>query len=69
MAREYRVKAYFHGSVYLDRSFRRKVVNTLTEAEQLLKDATYYYHSCTAYEKYLDKVVIESRTVSNWEEL
>ena len=62
--KEYRIMAYFT-VVYSPRSYKRKVVTTKEEAEKLLSEALDYYSSY----KYLDKVVIESRDVTNWEEL
>lgn len=58
---EYRVMAYF-SEVYSPRSYKRKVVTTKEEAEKLLQEALKYYSSY----KYLIKVVIESREVSEW---
>ena len=59
--KEYRVMAYFT-DVYAPRSYKRKIVNTLEEAEKLLKAAKRYYSSY----KYLSRVVIESREVTEW---
>lgn len=58
---EYRVMAYF-SEVYGPRSYKRKIVTTKEEAEKLLQEALKYYSSY----KYLVKVVIESREVSEW---
>ena len=58
---EYRVMAYF-SEVYGPRSYRRKIVTTKEEAEKLFQEASKYYLSY----KYLIKVVIESREVSEW---
>ena len=62
--REYRVMAYF-AQVYAPRSYKRKIVGTLYEAEKLLKEAKEYYSS-DKYHGYLMRVVIESREVGEW---
>lgn len=59
--KEYRVMAYF-SEVYTPRSYKRKIVNTREEAEELLKEAEYYYSQY----RYLIKVVIEEREVTEW---
>ncbi len=61
--REYKVMAYFT-EIYPERSFKRKVVDDYQEAQKLLKEAKRYY---SAY-KYLDRVVLVKREVSDWEE-
>lgn len=53
--------AYF-SEVYGPRSYKRKVVTTKEEAEKLLQEALEYYSKY----KYLIKVVIESREVTEW---
>jgi len=58
---EYRIMAYF-SEVYGPRSYKRKIVTTKEEAEKLLQEALEYYSKY----KYLIKVVIESREVSEW---
>lgn len=64
--REYRVRAYFDEATaprsYGPRAYKRKVVTTRGEAEELLAEAREYY---SGY-KYIDKVVIERREVSGW---
>ena len=63
--KEYRVMAYFKESAplgYGPRSYKRKVVTDLKEAEKLLKEARRYYRKY----KYLEIVRIESRSVSEW---
>ena len=60
---EYRIMAYFT-EVYGPRSYKKKIVTDKEEAEKLLIEAKEYYSSY----KYLDKVVIESREVTNWKE-
>lgn len=62
--KEYRIMAYFT-QVYTPRSYKRKIVDTLCEANKLLEEAKEYYSSDN-YRKYLRKVVIESREVSEW---
>lgn len=62
--KEYRIMAYFT-AVYSPRSYKRKVFAVKEEAEKLLLEALDYYSSY----KYLDRVVIESRNVTNWEEI
>jgi len=64
-SKEYRVKAYFTSNVYGPRCYKRKTVTTLEEAEKLLEKARNYYSSY----KYFDHVCIESREVTNWEEI
>ena len=61
MHKEYRVRAYFT-EVYRPRTYKRKITESLEEAEKLLEEAKKYYASY----KYLDEVVIESRQVTNW---
>ena len=66
--KEYRVMAYFKADApkgYQPRSYQRKIVTTPYEALDLLDEAKEYY---SRY-KYLDKIVIESRFVSRWEEM
>lgn len=60
---EYKVMAYFT-EIYPERSFKRKVVDDYQEAQKLLNEAKRYY---SAY-KYLDRVVLVKREVSDWEE-
>ena len=62
--KEYKVMAYF-SKVYTPRSYKRKIVNTIQEATDLLAQAKLYY----AEYPYLEKVVIESREVTEWEEM
>ena len=59
--KEYRVMAYFD-KVYEPRSYKRKVVATLEEAKEILKEAMSYYSRYP----YLNRVVIEVRDVSEW---
>lgn len=59
---EYRIRAYFT-KVYTPRSYKRKVVYTLEEAEALYHEAVEYYYGYN----YLDRIVIEGRRVSEWE--
>ena len=63
-SKEYRVIAHFT-KVYEPRSYKRKIVTTREEAEKLLKVAKKYYSSYN----YFDHVSIESREVTNWEEI
>ena len=65
---EYRATAYFHGNVYAPRSYKRKTVYTLEDAEKLYDDAVKYY-SRQSYAKYFDKVVIETREVTEWKSI
>ena len=62
--KEYRVMAYF-SEIYSPRSYKRKTVGTLYEAEKLFKEAEEYYAS-DQYHGHLDRVVIESREVTEW---
>ena len=65
--KEYRVMAYFKDNApkgNQPRSFRRKIVNTYEQAVTLRNDALMYYEGY----RYIDKVVIESRETSEWEE-
>lgn len=62
--KEYRIMAYFT-QIYTPRSYKRKIVGTLYEANKLLEEAKEYYSS-DQYHGYLDKVVIESREVTEW---
>ena len=62
--KEYRIMAYF-SEIYSPRSYKRKIVGTLYEAEKLLKEAEEYYAS-DQYHGHLDRVVIESREVTEW---
>ena len=66
---EYRIMAYFT-NIYSPRSYKRKIFNTLEEAEKVYKEAVNYYSgsgsSIFCGYKYLDKVVIESREVTEW---
>lgn len=65
--REYRVVAYFEDDApkgYLPRSYKRKVVDKLEDAQKLLKEAQQYYSKY----KYLREVRIEEREVGVWEE-
>ena len=67
MMKEYRVMAYFKKDAPLGnqpRSFRRKIVNSYEKAITLRDEALMYYDKY----RYIDKVVIESREVSDWEE-
>lgn len=64
---EYKVMAYFK-EVYLSRSFKRKVVDDIETAHKLLKEAKEYYTSFSG-SKYLDRVVLVKREVSEWEEV
>ena len=62
---EYRVRAYFKEDAprgYDPRTYKRNYVFDLKLAEKLLEEAKEYYKTY----KYLDRVVIESRTVSDW---
>ena len=49
---------------YTFRSYKRKIVTDLKEAEKILKEAKRYYKTY----KFVDRVVIESREVSDWKE-
>lgn len=62
--KEYRIMAYFT-KVYGPRSYKRKIIGSREEAEKLLKAAKKYYSSYN----YFDHVCIESREVTNWEEV
>ena len=65
---EYRVMAYFRSDAplgYQPRSYRRKIVYTYKDARILLKQAKRYYKNY----KYLKKIVIESREVTEWEKV
>lgn len=65
--KEYRIMAYFKDNApkgNQPRSFRRKVVSTSQEAEQLLQDALLYYERYA----YIDRVIIESREITEWKE-
>ena len=65
--KEYRVMVYFSDEAprsYTFRSYKRKIVTDLKEAEKILKEAKRYYKTY----KFVDRVVIESRNVSEWEE-
>lgn len=62
------MEAYFNGSVYRKRSYKRKIVYTEPEARQLYNEAVDYYNSSSYYTKYLNRVVIEEREVSDWRE-
>ena len=64
---EYKVMAYFT-EIYPERSYKRKVVNDLDEAKKLLEEAKAYYVSFSGA-KYLEKVVLVEREVSDWEEV
>ena len=66
--KEYRIRAYFNGDVYGNRTYKGKVFTSVAEAEILLEDAKEYYTS-EPYKPYLEKVVIEEREVSEWEEM
>ena len=59
--KEYRVLALFE-KVYQPRTYRRKIVNTQEEAEELLKRAKEYYSTYP----YLISVQIQEREVSEW---
>lgn len=59
--KEYRIMAYFT-KVYPPRSYKRKIFNNKEDAEKILEKAKKYY----ATYNYLDKVVIETREVSDW---
>lgn len=61
---EYRIMAYFT-QVYTPRSYKRKIVTTKEEAEKLLQEAIEHYSSYK-YHGYLDKVVIQSREITEW---
>jgi len=67
MDREYRIMAYFKTSTYGPRSYKRKIYKTLEDAKKDYKEALAYYSSST-YEGHFGRVVIESRTVSEWKE-
>lgn len=62
--KEYRIQAYFK-EVYQPRTYKRKIFNTLAEAEKVLPEAVEYY-SGERYLGRLKKCVIESRTVDSW---
>lgn len=66
MIYEYKVMAYFT-EIYPERSYKRKIVGDLEAAQKLLKEAKAYYGSFTG-SKYLEKVVLVRREVSEWEE-
>ena len=59
--KEYRIMAYF-SAVYVPRAYKRKTFKSLEEALDALPKAAAYY----AGYKYLDKVQIESRAVTEW---
>ena len=64
--KEYRIMAYFNADApkgYQSRSYKRKVFTTKEDAILMFPEACIYY----AGYKYLDRVVIESRVVSEWE--
>ena len=61
---EYRIRAIF-GGPYLDRTYKRKIVTSEEEANELLKVAKEYYEN-TSYSCYLIEVKIEKRKVSKW---
>ena len=61
MKKEYRVVAEF-SKVYTPRSYKGKGVETLEDAEKLLRAARDYY----SHYPYLVSVRIESREVSEW---
>ena len=63
--KEYRIMAYFHGKIYSPRSYKRKIFASLEEAQSCLEEATRFY-SGYPYSNWLKKVVIESRSVSEW---
>lgn len=63
--KEYRVMAYFKEDApkgNQPRSFRRKIVRSPEEASELLQEALQYYSEY----KYIDRVVIETREVTDW---
>lgn len=63
--KEYRIIAYFTDNAprgYQPRSYKRKIVTTYDEAMKLYNEAIVYYGKY----KYFDKVVIESREVTEW---
>ena len=64
---EYRIMAYFNGTVYGPRSYKRMVFTSKEEAERYLPQATQYYSS-GPYKRDIHKVVIETREVSEWKE-
>ena len=62
--KEYRVRAYFTAQ-HNPRDYRWKSsIATLDEAKQVLEEAKQYYSSY----KTLDKVVLEERYTTSWEE-
>ena len=63
--KEYRVRAYFNGTVYDSRTYKRKTVYTEEDAINLWEEARdYYANKC--YSKYLKGVLIESRECTDW---
>ena len=66
--KEFRIMAYFTEEApahsYQPRSFKRKIYNNREDAEEALKEAREYY---SRY-RYIDRVLIEQRNVSEWEE-
>lgn len=61
--KEYRIMAYFT-KVYPPRSYKRKIFYDKAEAEKFWHEAIEYYSNY----KYLDRVVIENRSVTDWKE-
>lgn len=64
--KEYRIMAYFSGTVYGPRSYKRKIFNSLEEAKETLPQAIDYYDGYP-YGGRCEKVQIESREVTEWE--
>ena len=62
--KEYRIQAYFKEALST-RTYKRKIFNSLEEAERVLPEAREYY-SGSQYLGRLDRAVIESRTVDSW---
>lgn len=65
--KEYRITARYN-DVYPLRSYRRRTYYSLDKAEADLKEAEHYYRH-SAGSKYLVSVKIESREVTEWEEV
>lgn len=62
--KQYRIRAYFT-EVMSPRSYRwKETITDIEEAKRILEEAKRYY----AKYSYLDKVVIEERYVTSWEE-
>ena len=67
--KEYRIRAYFNGDIYGNRTYKGKVFTSEAEVKILFEDAIDYYLSKPCYQPYLEKIVIEEREVSEWEKM